>query len=100
MNTAPSGTPPSTEHYRIVVEQHSIGKVIEQASEMAPTPFSQDPTRVMHVAVLSVFSFVALVAVVLRLWARKLNKNVWEANDYLVIVGLVGVARNPNTFVV
>lgn len=62
---------------------------------MAPTPFSQDPARVTHVAVLSVFSFVAVAAVVLRLWARKLSKNVWEANDYLVIVGLVGVVRKP-----
>ena len=50
---------------------------------MAPTPFSQDPTRVMHVIILSVF---------FRLWARKLQKNIWEANDYLVIVGLVGAA--------
>ena len=61
---------------------------------MAPTPFSQDPTRIMHVAVLSVFSFIALLAVILRLWARKLSKNVWEANDYLIILGLVGVAKS------
>ena len=60
---------------------------------MGPTPFSQDPTRIMHVAVLSVFSFIALVAVIFRLWARKLSKNIWEANDYLIIVGLVGVAK-------
>ena len=46
----------------------------------------------MHVAVLSVFSFLALVAVIFRLWGRKIQRNVWEANDYLVIVGLVGVA--------
>ena len=59
---------------------------------MEPTPFSQDPTRVMHVAVLSVFSFLALVAVILRLWARKIRRKEWEANDYLIIVGLVGVA--------
>ena len=59
---------------------------------MAPTPFSQDPTRVMHVIILSVFSFVALISVIFRLWARKLQKNIWEANDYLVIVGLVGAA--------
>ncbi|KAM0804931.1 hypothetical protein BDR22DRAFT_885025 [Usnea florida] len=43
----------------------------------------------MHVAVLSVFSFLALLAVIFRLWARKIQRNVWEANDYLVIVGLV-----------
>ncbi|CAF9903843.1 MAG: hypothetical protein ALECFALPRED_003006 [Alectoria fallacina] len=56
---------------------------------MLPTPFSQDSTRVMHVAVLSVFSFLALVAVIFRLWARKIQRNKWETNDYLVIVGLI-----------
>lgn len=59
---------------------------------MAPTPFSRDPTRVTHVVVLSVFSFLAVVAVIFRLWARKIQRNIWEVNDYLVIVGLVGVA--------
>ena len=59
---------------------------------MEQTPFSQDPTRVVHVAILSVFSFLALVAVILRLWARKIQRHKWEANDYLIIVGLVGVA--------
>lgn len=61
---------------------------------MLPTPFSQDSTRVMHVAVLSVFSFLALVAVIFRLWARKIQRNKWETNDYLVIVGLVGVVSD------
>ena len=60
---------------------------------MALTPFSQDPTRIMHVAVISVFSFIALLAVIFRLWARKLSKNIWEANDYLIILGLVGDAK-------
>ena len=58
---------------------------------MVPTPFSQDPTRVTHVVVLSVFSFLAIIAVIFRLWARKIQRNTWEANDYLVIVGLVCV---------
>lgn len=63
---------------------------------MAPIAFSHDPTRVMHVVILSVFSFLALVAVIFRLWARKILHNTWEANDYLIIVGLVGVApANP-----
>ena len=60
---------------------------------MALTPFSQDPTRIMHVAIISVFCFFALVAVIFRLWARKLSKNLWEANDYLIIVGLVRLAK-------
>ena len=63
---------------------------------MAPTPFSHDPTRVMHVVILSVFSFLALIAVIFRLWARKIQKKVWEANDHLIIFGLVGVAPDGN----
>ena len=63
-----------------------------QGHTMAPTPFSQDPTRVAHVVVLAVFSFLALLAVIFRLWARKIQRHTWEVNDYLVIVGLVGVA--------
>lgn len=56
---------------------------------MAPTPFSQDPTRVSHVVVLALFSFLALLAVIFRLWARKIQRHAWETNDYLVIVGLI-----------
>ena len=51
--------------------------------------FSCDPVRVMHVCVLSVFSFAALVFVVLRLFARKIQMIRWELNDYLCIAGLV-----------
>lgn len=57
----------------------------------APTSFTEDPTRIMHIIVLSIFSFLAVVAVVFRLWARKIQRNIWELSDYLVIVGLVGV---------
>ena len=58
---------------------------------MTPTPFSQDPARVMHVVVISVFSFLALVAVIFRLWARAIPEPAWGTNDYLIVVGLVGV---------
>ncbi len=68
----------------------------EKRPTMAPTPFSHDPTRVMHVVILSVFSFLALIAVIFRLWARKIQKKVWEANDHLIIFGLVGVAPDGN----
>ena len=63
---------------------------------MPLTPFSQDPTRVTHVVVLSVFCFLAIVAVIFRLWARKIQQHVLEANDYLVIVGLVGAPQRGN----
>lgn len=51
--------------------------------------FTCDSTRVMHVCVLSAFSFAALTSVVLRLSARKLQKIRLELNDYLCIAGLV-----------
>ena len=51
--------------------------------------FAKDPTRVTHVAVLSIFSFFALVAVIFRLWARRVQRSRLEVNDYLCIVGLV-----------
>ena len=60
---------------------------------MALPEFKDDPTRVMHVAVISVFSFFALLAVILRLWARKIQKNVWEVSDYLIVAGLVRSAQ-------
>lgn len=52
-------------------------------------------------ALLSVFCFLAVAAVIFRLWARRIQRNTWEANDYLVIVGLVGVApdRKPEEVV-
>lgn len=45
--------------------------------------------RVMHVCVLSAFSFTALVSVISRLCARKIRKIELELDDYLCIVGLV-----------
>lgn len=57
---------------------------------MASTAFKDDPTRIAHVSVLSVFSFLALAAVIFRLWARKIQRKMWDLSDYLIIVGLVG----------
>lgn len=54
-------------------------------------PFKHGDVIIMHIAVMSVFSFLAISAVVLRLWARKIKRNVWELNDYLIIVGLVEI---------
>ena len=45
--------------------------------------------RVMHVCVISAFSFAALVFVILRLYARKIHMIKLELNDYLCIIGLV-----------
>ena len=51
--------------------------------------WADDSTRVAHVVILTCFCFIALVAVVFRLWARKIQRSRLEMNDYLCIVGLV-----------
>ena len=59
---------------------------------MTVEAFSDDRTRVAHVVVLAVFSFFALLAVILRLWARKIQKIGWDLSDYLIILALVRIA--------
>lgn len=51
--------------------------------------FVCNSVRVMHVSVLSAFSFAALTCVVFRLSARRIQGVKLELNDYLCIVGLV-----------
>ena len=53
--------------------------------------WADDSTRVMHVVVMTVFCFIAVVAVLFRLWARKIQRFRLELNDYLCIAGLVCV---------
>ncbi|KAM0802269.1 hypothetical protein BDR22DRAFT_971347 [Usnea florida] len=48
-----------------------------------------DSHRTMHVAVVSVFAFLALVSVILRVWARKIKKTSLELSDYLCFGGLI-----------
>lgn len=42
-----------------------------------------------HVTIISVFSALASVAVILRFWARKIQRMSLELNDYLIVLGLV-----------
>jgi len=51
--------------------------------------FKDDPDRVTRVTVLSIFTFIALVAVIFRSWARKIERNPWDLSDYLIVAGLV-----------
>lgn len=53
--------------------------------------FAADPARVSHVVVLSIFCLFAILAVVFRLWARKMQRARWELNDYLCVVALVNI---------
>lgn len=44
---------------------------------------------VKHITVISVFSGLASVAVVLRFWARRIQRMSPELNDYFIVLGLV-----------
>lgn len=44
---------------------------------------------IKHVIIISVFSGLASVAVIFRLWARRIQKMSLELNDYLIVFGLV-----------
>ena len=52
--------------------------------------FTCDSTRVMHVCVLSAFTFATLLSVLFRFCARRIQRIRLELNDYLCILGLVG----------
>ena len=45
---------------------------------------------IKHVAVISIFSALASVAVGLRIWARRIQRMSLELNDYFIMIGLVG----------
>lgn len=43
-------------------------------------------------------SIIAILAVALRLWARKINKIRVDLSDYLIVLGLVREFSNPESF--
>ena len=43
----------------------------------------------MHISVVSVFAFLALIAVIFRFWARMIKSLKFQLDDYLCVVGLV-----------
>lgn len=53
-----------------------------------------DPSKIMHVSVISVFAFLALMSLIFRLWARMIKRNRLEWNDYLCVGGLVFIASS------
>lgn len=55
--------------------------------------------EVAHVVTLLVFTFLATVAVALRFWARRIQKQALALNDYLIVLGLVSSRqRKPSPF--
>lgn len=53
-----------------------------------------------QITIVAVFSLLASVTVILRFWARRIQKMALDLNDYLIVPGLVGVSLlNMSTFV-
>ena len=50
---------------------------------------SCDSSKVMHISVVSVFAFCALISVIFRFWARMIKSVKFQLNDYLCLGGLV-----------
>ena len=50
---------------------------------------SCDSATVLHIPVMSVFTFIAIVSVIMRVVARKSQRTSIELNDYLCIFALV-----------
>ena len=48
-----------------------------------------DASKVMHISVVSVFAFLALISVIFRFWARMIKSVKFQLNDYLCFGGLV-----------
>lgn len=66
------------------------GATSSAASGHAPI-FMKD--AVLHLVLLAVFSALAVTAVVIRFWARKIKKKAFSLSDYLTVLGLVSVRR-------
>lgn len=47
------------------------------------------PYQIVHAVLLVVFSSLAMLAVALRFWARRIQKLALAVNDYLMLLGLV-----------
>lgn len=47
------------------------------------------PYYIKHITVISVFTGLASGAVILRYWARRIQKMSLELNDYLIVLALV-----------
>ena len=48
----------------------------------------------LHFSLLTVFSGLAIVAVILRLWAQRIQRPAFSLSDYLTVLGLVSLREN------
>lgn len=86
----PSKGRQTVKYRRVNLEANAFNSFVSHCpSDQMTDCFNCDSMRVMHICVLSAFSFTALVSVISRLWARKIRKIQLELDDYLCIVGLV-----------
>ena len=53
----------------------------------------------VHFILLVIFSGFAITAVILRLWARKIQKQACGLPDYLIVLGLVRIWENFTSLV-
>ena len=71
-----------------------FGKNQIQTNHMGLIPTKGDGEGVMLVAVTSAFLALALVAVALRVWSRRLKRTALVTNDYLVLLALVCLSKD------
>lgn len=57
---------------------------------MFPFPLKDNPTAIVRISVKSVLLVLDILAVALRLWARRIKRNSLAFNDYAILFALVG----------
>ena len=55
-----------------------------------PFTFSENPQGTTWFAIISFLQVIAFIAVILRLWGRKLQKTALQLNDYAILAAVVG----------
>ena len=61
----------------------------ESSQNHGPVYNGNMPYQLAHAITLIVVSIFAMIAVILRLWSRRMKKQALMLNDYLIILGLV-----------
>ena len=60
---------------------------------MNPIGVQNDPRGLRLIIVLTIFLFLSIVAVVFRIWGRRIQRKLLVFNDYALLVGLVHLQR-------
>jgi hypothetical protein len=62
---------------------------------MGSVKFSDNRDGTIYFAVCCVIQFLAIVATVLRLWSRKIQRVTLQLNDYAILCALVSLKSSP-----